>query len=155
MGDFTLLLTDQSDPVMIEALTPEHAPASCQPEGAIESGAIQFGFANAAVHLADAIMRSILRRCGQETEFPDSICDSISKGRLEIFGAPIMPFERTTTRATEPWTDEDDCVLLNYFEKSDIDFDEISEKLGRSTNAVYHRLRRLMRRDIADGEAGE
>lgn len=155
MGDFTLLLTDQSNPGMVNALTPEHAPASCQPEGAIETGAIQFGFANAAVHLADAIMRSLLKRCGHETVFPDSICDSISKGRIDIFGTPVEPFMKTTPQATESWSDEDDRMLLDGFDHSGRDFDEISRKLGRSPNAVFHRLRRLMKRENIDAEAGE
>ena len=143
MGDFTLLLSDRTNPGTVGALTPEHAPASCQPEGAIESGAIQFGFANAAVHLADAIMRSILRRCGHKTEFPDSICDSISKGRIDIFGTPTKPVEKAAPQATEPWTDEDNRILLDSLEDSGRDLDEISRKLGRSPNAVFHRLRRL------------
>lgn len=155
MGDFTLLLTDRSDPAMVEALTPEHAPASCQPEGAIESGAIQFGFANAAVHLADAIMRSLLRRSGQETQFPDSLCDSISRGRIDIFGTPIQPKKNTALQATKPWTEKDDLILLDDFENSEINFDDVSRKLGRSPNAVFHRLRRLMGRNNANAEVGE
>jgi len=155
MGDFTLLLTDQSDPVIVEAFTPEHAPASCQPEGAIESGAIQFGFANAAVHLADAIMRSLLRRCGHETEFPNSICDSITKGRIDIFGTPVEPVMKAAPQATEPWSDEDDRILLDSLDHSGRDLDEISRELGRSPNALFHRLRRLMERGDIDAEAGE
>ena len=155
MGDFTLLLSDRTDADMVDALTPEHLPASCQPEGAIESGAIQFGFANAAVHLADAIMRSILRRCGHEAEFPNSICDSISKGRMEIFGVPIQPNEKAASQATELWTNQDDRKLLNYFDQPEMDLDRIAMQLGRSPNAVYHRLRRLMRRENANAEAGE
>ena len=155
MGDFTLLLSDRTDSGTVDAFTPEHAPASCQPEGAIESGAIQFGFANAAVHLADAIMRSILRRCGHENEFPDSICDSISKGRMDIFGTPVKPVKRTPSQATEPWTDDDDRILLENFEHGGRDFDEISRELGRSHNAVFHRLRRLKRQVDVETEAGE
>ncbi len=155
MGDLTLLLSDRTDSEMIDVFTPEHAPASCQPEGAIESGAIQFGFANAAVHLADAIMRSILRRCGHKTEFPDSICDSISKGRIDIFGTPAKPVENAASQATKPWTDEEDRILLEGFEHSGEDFDVISRKLGRSHNAVFHRLRRLKGQMYVEVEAGE
>ncbi|MBD18364.1 MAG: hypothetical protein CMB13_01830 [Euryarchaeota archaeon] len=155
MGDFTLLLSDRTDTEMVDALTPEHLPASCQPEGAIESGAIQFGFANAAVHLADAVMRSLLRRCGQETEFPDSICDSISRGRIDIFGTPIQSRKNIALQATKPWTDKDDLTLLDDFENSGKNFDDISRKLGRSPNAIFHRLRRLMSRENANAEVGE
>ncbi|HIH84073.1 MAG TPA: hypothetical protein HA345_01550 [Candidatus Thalassarchaeaceae archaeon] len=155
MGDITLLLTDRSDPAMVDALTPEHAPASCQPEGAIESGAIQFGFANAAVHLADAIMRSLLRRCGHETEFPNSICDSITKGRIDIFGTPVEPVMKAAPQATEPWSDEDDRILLDGLDHNGRDLDEISKKIGRSTNALFHRLRRLLERENVSVEVGE
>ena len=40
-------------------------------------------------------------------------------------------------------------------ENSEINFDDVSRKLGRSPNAVFHRLRRLMGRNNANAEVGE
>ena len=47
-GDGWLVLSSQSPPALLERMTPDHEPASCQVEGALEAGNLEFGFAVAA-----------------------------------------------------------------------------------------------------------
>ena len=47
-GDGHLVMTSESQTALVEAMTPDHAAKSCQHEGALESGNLEFGFLNAA-----------------------------------------------------------------------------------------------------------
>jgi hypothetical protein len=47
-GDGWLVLSSQSPPALLERMTPDHEPKSCQVEGALEAGNLEFGFAVAA-----------------------------------------------------------------------------------------------------------
>ena len=47
-GDGWLVLSSQSSPALLEQLTPDHEPMSCQVKGALEAGNLEFGFAVAA-----------------------------------------------------------------------------------------------------------
>ena len=47
-GDGHVALSSQSLPALVERMTPDHAPASCQVPGALEAGNLEYGFASAA-----------------------------------------------------------------------------------------------------------
>ena len=47
-GDGHLVMTSNSQNALVEAMTPDHPAKSCQHEGALESGNLEFGFLNAA-----------------------------------------------------------------------------------------------------------
>ena len=47
-GDGWLVLSSQSTPELLNRMTPDHEPKSCQVEGALDAGNIEFGFAVAA-----------------------------------------------------------------------------------------------------------
>ena len=47
-GDGHLVMTSDSQTALVEAMTPDHPAKSCQHEGALESGNLEFGFLNAA-----------------------------------------------------------------------------------------------------------
>ena len=51
-GDGHVYFTNESDPALVAMMTPNHEPASCQIEGAIDAGNIQFGYVNAAAAAA-------------------------------------------------------------------------------------------------------
>jgi len=47
-GDGHVALSSQSLPALVERMTPDHAPASCQVPGALDAGNLEYGFASAA-----------------------------------------------------------------------------------------------------------
>lgn len=47
-GDGWLVLSSQSAPALLERMTPDHEPMSCQVQGALETGNLEYGFAVAA-----------------------------------------------------------------------------------------------------------
>ena len=47
-GDGHVALSSQSSPALVERMTPNHAPASCQVPGALDAGNLEYGFASAA-----------------------------------------------------------------------------------------------------------
>ena len=49
-GDGWLMLSSETSPALLERMTPDHEPMSCQVEGALEAGNLEFGFAAAAAH---------------------------------------------------------------------------------------------------------
>ena len=55
-GDGHLYFTNDSDASLVNLMTPDHEPASCQIAGAIDAGNIQFGYVNAAAAAATWIM---------------------------------------------------------------------------------------------------
>ncbi len=49
-GDGWLVLSSESHPHLLKRMTPDHEPKSCQVEGALDAGNLEFGFAVAAAH---------------------------------------------------------------------------------------------------------
>jgi len=49
-GDGWVVLSSASPPALLERMTPDHPPKSCQVDGALDSGNLEFGFAVAAAH---------------------------------------------------------------------------------------------------------
>ena len=49
-GDGWLVLSSESHPNLLKRMTPDHEPKSCQVEGALDAGNLEFGFAVAAAH---------------------------------------------------------------------------------------------------------
>ena len=47
-GDGHVALSYRSLPALVERMTPDHAPASCQVPGALDAGNLEYGFASAA-----------------------------------------------------------------------------------------------------------
>ncbi len=47
-GDGHVALSFQSLPALVERMTPDHEPASCQVSGALDAGNLEYGFASAA-----------------------------------------------------------------------------------------------------------
>lgn len=47
-GDGWMALSSASQPALLDRMTPDHEPASCQVDGALEAGNLEFGFAVAA-----------------------------------------------------------------------------------------------------------
>ncbi len=47
-GDGHVALSSQSLPALVERMTPDHEPASCQVPGALDAGNLEYGFASAA-----------------------------------------------------------------------------------------------------------
>lgn len=47
-GDGWMVLSSDSHPALLERMTPDHEPASCQVAGALDAGNLEFGFAVAA-----------------------------------------------------------------------------------------------------------
>ena len=58
-GDGWLVLSSESHPNLLKRMTPDHEPKSCQVEGALDAGNLEFGFAVAAAHGA----QWALQRC--------------------------------------------------------------------------------------------
>ena len=82
-GDSAILLDSSTDPEQISLLTPDHPPASCQAEGAIESGNIQFGHMLAASMGAQWIVQLIRMSLGQEGLLPDPRIESLTGGTIQ------------------------------------------------------------------------
>jgi len=51
-GDGWVVLSSASPPSLLERMTPDHPPKSCQVDGALDAGNLEFGFAVAAAHAA-------------------------------------------------------------------------------------------------------
>ena len=49
-GDGWVVLSSQSSSELLERMTPDHEPKSCQVDGALDSGNLEFGFAVAAAY---------------------------------------------------------------------------------------------------------
>jgi hypothetical protein len=49
-GDGWLMLSSDTSPALLERMTPDHEPMSCQVKGALDAGNLEFGFAAAAAH---------------------------------------------------------------------------------------------------------
>lgn len=51
-GDGWVVLSSASPSALLERMTPDHPPKSCQVDGALDAGNLEFGFAVAAAHAA-------------------------------------------------------------------------------------------------------
>ena len=83
MGDGFIAIDDRVDGGSVSSLTVEQASLSCQMEGSLESGNIQFGFLSAAAHGAQWVvqtLRDISGEPGNTPPLPQSA--SISFGTL-------------------------------------------------------------------------
>tara|TARA_B100001079_G_scaffold87652_1_gene75399 strand:- start:488 stop:1144 length:657 start_codon:yes stop_codon:yes gene_type:complete len=61
-GDGYLVMSSESEKELVEQMTPNHEPKSCQHEGALELGNLEFGFAIAASYGAQWALQQ-LRNC--------------------------------------------------------------------------------------------
>ena len=88
VGDNFIALDSRMDPSIVEGLTDEgQAPGSCQMEGAVKSGNIQFGNLAAASHGAQWIIQTMRVIAGQEGVMPPyPKASSITFGTLERLG---------------------------------------------------------------------
>lgn len=82
-GDCAILLDSSTDPEQVRLLTPDHPPASCQAEGAIDSGNIQFGHMLAASMGAQWIIQLIRMAAGEDTALPDPRIETLTGGTLQ------------------------------------------------------------------------
>jgi len=58
-GDGWLVLTSDSNPALVTKMTPDHEPKSCQIEGALECGNLEFGFVVAAAFGAQWVIQAL------------------------------------------------------------------------------------------------
>ena len=58
-GDGWMVLSSDSNPSLVEKMTPDHEPKSCQIEGALENGNLEFGFAVAAAYGAQWVIQTL------------------------------------------------------------------------------------------------
>jgi len=58
-GDGWMVLTSDSNPTLVEKMTPDHEPKSCQIAGALDSGNLEFGFAVAAAFGAQWVIQTL------------------------------------------------------------------------------------------------
>ena len=156
--DSCLVLTHETHPDDIERLTPEHKPASCQPEGAIESGNIQFGSALAGIFGANIILRSLMNRIGIKTNIPGPVCFSMDMGLLPVFMQTknAVPFnQQAPKRPSQLWSEEEDVQLLEQAKKG-CTLERVASHHQRSPGAIWHRLLKITGiRKPLDSEAGE
>ena len=58
-GDGWMVISSDSNPALVEKMTPDHEPKSCQIEGALENGNLEFGFAVAAAYGAQWVIQTL------------------------------------------------------------------------------------------------
>ncbi len=156
--DSCLVLTHTTHPDDVERLTTDHRPASCQPDEAIETGNVQFGFALAATFGANILMRSIMRRIDGRTIIPGPVCYSMRMGPQPVFLQTngVVPFkEIPPKRPTIRWSSNEDNELLNQA-KLGLPLERVAKHHDRSPGAIWHRLLRISGiRGAQDAEVGE
>ena len=69
-GDGFMAIDHRVGGERVSSLTTEQPPMSCQLEGSIESGNIQFGFLSAAAHGAQWVIQSLRELSGEERTLP-------------------------------------------------------------------------------------
>mgnify|MGYP001175958001 FL=1 len=156
--DSCLVLTHETHPDDIERLTPEHKPASCQPDGAIESGNIQFGSALAGTFGANIILRSLMNRIGNKTNIPGPVCFSMDMGMIPVFiqTKNTVPFsQQPPKRPTHLWSEKEDVQLLEQAKRG-LTLERVASHHQRSPGAIWHRLLKITGiRKTLDSEVGE
>tara|TARA_B100000287_G_scaffold317089_1_gene300748 strand:+ start:724 stop:1446 length:723 start_codon:yes stop_codon:yes gene_type:complete len=89
LGDGFVALDQRVPEVNLERMTAEHPPQSCQINGAIPSGNIQFGFMLAAAHGAQWVIQSLRQMSGgMNVMVPRPQSASITFGTLGRFDEP-------------------------------------------------------------------
>ena len=81
-GDSAVLLDSSTDPEQVRLMTPDHPPASCQAEGAIESGNIQFGHLLAASMGAQWLIQLIRIALEEDASLPEPRIDALTGGTV-------------------------------------------------------------------------
>ena len=143
--DSCLVLTYDTHTDDIERLTPEHKPASCQPDGAIESGNVQFGSALAGTFGANIVLRSLLNRINGNTNVPSPVCFSMNLGAIPVFIQTnnSIPFDqKPPVRPAQQWTQKEDNQLLRQAERG-LTLERVASHHQRSPGAVWHRLLKI------------
>ena len=82
-GDGWLVLTSDSNPALVTKMTPDHKPKSCQIEGALECGNLEFGFVVAAAFGAQWVIQTL-----REQQPPVQSMGSLTYG---AFNFPTVP----------------------------------------------------------------
>lgn len=63
-GDGWMILSSDSDAELVEQMTPDHQPMSCQVEGALDAGNLEFGFSVAGTFGAQWLVQNLRGRSG-------------------------------------------------------------------------------------------
>ncbi len=157
LGDGYIALDDSVVSDLISEFTPEQESQSCQFDGAIESGNIQFGFMSAATHGAQWIIQSLRIFSGEENaQRPFPQVSSISFGTatrlaqlteeevLESIGEEINPFiHPRSDLMVEILSGNHHSVIIKetlagLAEKKDwLTLWEIADNLGKEVSILY------------------
>ena len=156
--DSCLVLTHETHTDDIERLTPEHKPASCQPDGAIESGNVQFGSALAGTFGANIVLRSLMNRINGNTNVPKPVCFSMNLGAIPVFIQTnnTIPFnQKPPKRPNTTMVEKEDNQLLEQAERG-LTLERVASHHQRSPGAIWHRLLKITGiRKPLDSEVGE
>ena len=63
-GDGWMILSSDSDAALVKQMTPDHQPMSCQVEGALDAGNLEFGFSVAGAFGAQWLVQNLRGRSG-------------------------------------------------------------------------------------------
>lgn len=78
-GDGWMILSSDSDRALVEQMTPDHQPMSCQVEGALDAGNLEFGFSVAGTFGAQWLVQNLRGRSG-----PVQSMGSLTYGSFEF-----------------------------------------------------------------------
>ena len=74
-----MILSSDSDTELVEQMTPDHQPMSCQVEGALDAGNLEFGFSVAGTFGAQWLVQKLRERRG-----PVQSIGSLTYGSFEF-----------------------------------------------------------------------
>ena len=78
-GDGWMILSSDSDRALVEQMTPDHQPMSCQVEGALDAGNLEFAFSVAGTFGAQWLVQNLRGRSG-----PVQSMGSLTYGSFEF-----------------------------------------------------------------------
>ena len=78
-ADGWMILSSDSDAALVEQMTPDHEPMSCQVEGALDAGNLEFGFSVAGTFGAQWLVQNLRSRSG-----PVQSMGSLTYGSFEF-----------------------------------------------------------------------
>lgn len=78
-ADGWMILSSDSDAALVEQMTPDHEPMSCQVEGALDAGNLEFGFSVAGTFGAQWLVQKLRERRG-----PVQSIGSLTYGSFEF-----------------------------------------------------------------------
>ncbi len=78
-GDGWMILSSDSDRALVEQMTPDHQPMSCQVEGALDAGNLEFGFSVAGTFGAQWLVQNLRGKSG-----PVQSMGSLTYGSFEF-----------------------------------------------------------------------